>query len=502
MYPIDLLINLRKPVFPVKNKKGKKMPFRMNRAQRYLNNIVLRQLEEGRKIRINTIKARQLGITAYHMRLFLSACLSNPDTSAYSIAHKLDSLKSIFRRHLKDTYHDTKPEFKLLHPIDVSNETMMRFKGVQSMNSTISLGLSARSDTVDLLHVSEAAFIALEEGRWEEVIQGSLPAAEQGHIFFESTARGLGSFHDFTMMDNPYETVFLPWTLADDYAFDRPPDSMEKALKDYANYANEFKLCLDPIKEYNISPVQFQWYLMQVKTFLDRVKEEFPFTLDEAFQASTRTAFSAETIVWLKNNASPHYRDITNVRVWERYIEGHRYVVAIDPSDSGADKSAICVYDTTTNTQVAEIIGNLDAIQCGVIGVNLAIEYGMAIIAPERNGIGLATVIQVESLGYPDELIFRMVEKDPTDGRTFKAQEKGWLTSKFTRPVMIHELRQMVADQSIQINSLKTIDQMRTFVRKDKNGRSRYEHEVGKHDDGLFALMIAVQVSKYLYLYK
>jgi hypothetical protein len=72
----------------------------------------------------------------------------------------------------------------------------------------------------------------------------------------------------------------------------------------------------------------------------------------------------------------------------------------------------------------------------------------------------------------------------------------GWKTTKVTRPLMIDDLREALADESLKIHTETTIDEMLTFVFNDNGDMVSNS---GFHDDCIFARAIGFQGFKVKY---
>ena len=78
-----------------------------------------------------------------------------------------------------------------------------------------------------------------------------------------------------------------------------------------------------------------------------------------------------------------------------------------------------------------------------------------------------------------------------TNGANRETKKLGWSTNVKTRDLMIDDYLVAFEEGSLTIHSPYSVDEMRTFVRKENGKR---EHATGKHDDALFAQMIALQM--------
>lgn len=111
-------------------------------------------------------------------------------------------------------------------------------------------------------------------------------------------------------------------------------------------------------------------------------------------------------------------------------------------------------------------------------------------IAVERN-TGQATIYVLQELNYPE--MFRMKIFDHT--RLQESAKIGWTTTLSTRNKMLDDLALAVRQGALKIYDRETLDQMSSFVIKEKAGRvGRAEAESGKNDDLVIATAGAFQL--------
>ena len=141
---------------------GQKVKFKMNWAQKLLYkqmwylNIVL--------------KARQLGMSTFILIFILDACLFNENCKAGVIAHTKDDVKVLFRDKIKFAYDNLDPFIRntITAKTDSANELVF------SNGSSVRVGTSMRSGTLQILHVSEFGKIAKKyPEKAREIITGS-----------------------------------------------------------------------------------------------------------------------------------------------------------------------------------------------------------------------------------------------------------------------------------------------------------------------------------------
>jgi hypothetical protein len=78
--------------------------------------------------------------------------------------------------------------------------------------------------------------------------------------------------------------------------------------------------------------------------------------------------------------------------------------------------------------------------------------------------------------------------------RQTRTKKMGWTTTGKSRDIMIDDFVMHFEEGSLTGLTKQSLKEMKTFVRKDGGKR---EHATGKHDDMLFADMIAIQMIKY-----
>ena len=198
----------------------------MNWAQRIL-------WEERHNCEI-ILKARQLGVTTWFGIFLLDNVLWRNDKQAGILAHTFKDATDIFKDKLKFAFDNLHPNIRQLFRTVGDSSTELSF----SHGSSIRVGTSLRSSTLQYLHISEFGKICArfpEKAR--EVISGSLNTVHAGqHIFIESTAEGKdGAFA--SMWENawnhhlsgkPYgeldfKPFFFPWWKEPSYSLEVKP---------------------------------------------------------------------------------------------------------------------------------------------------------------------------------------------------------------------------------------------------------------------------------------
>jgi hypothetical protein len=274
------------------DKAGNKSLFQLNWAQKklyqdmwYMNLI---------------LKARQLGISTFVCLLFLDRCLFNSNLHAGIIAHTREDAEVMFRR-VKFAYDSLPTELKAFRAVNTDNARELQL----SNGSTLRVGTSMRSSTLQLLHISEFGKICAKfPDKAREIITGSLNALASGqYVFIESTAEGReGYFYQMckeaqALQDSgkklsslDFRFHFLPWHTYKGYKID---PSGVTVPKDYSDYFNALE---DVIKDH-LDEGQRAWYVKRASTQGEDMKREFPSTPEEAFESSNEGLYYGRQIV-------------------------------------------------------------------------------------------------------------------------------------------------------------------------------------------------------------
>lgn len=242
------------------------------------------------------LKARQLGFSTLIQLIFLDACVFNSNVRAGVIADSLENVTTIFRDKIKFAY-DRLPEGIRAerYPLQDSTSELLL-----SNNSSVRVGTSMRSGTLQYLHVSEFGKIcAKHPEKAREIITGAIPAVSQdGFLFVESTAEGReGPFYD--MVERARKRAgkhhlaveerfhFFPWWGRAEYEAD--PLNVIVSPEDNKYFDN-----VTAKTGAFLSPPKRAWYVLTRAVLREDMKREYPSLPDEAFEASNEGAWYRE----------------------------------------------------------------------------------------------------------------------------------------------------------------------------------------------------------------
>lgn len=282
--PIWRLHNL----YSIVDKCGTKQPFIPNAEQ-------LHFLETYWYLNI-ILKARQLGFSTLIDLILLDQALWVPNTKSHIIAQGLEEATEIFRTKVKFPYENLSPGLLERFPTKTDNKSQLEFTN----GSLIGVGVSARSGTVQYLHVTELGKISRKfPEKAKEIESGALQSVAPGqYVFIESTAEGIGGlFHDQVkkaqafrktgrqLSEMDYKLHFYPWHRSADYRSDADIELTSNETKYFDELAKKHGI--------KLTGPQKAWYALKQRSFKDpdTMHQEYPSTEDEPFSASNEDKF-------------------------------------------------------------------------------------------------------------------------------------------------------------------------------------------------------------------
>lgn len=499
-------------LYKIKNKQGQIVTFQPNAIQ--LNHI----FERGSH-RYNLItKYRQGGVTTLYAIDLLDEALWVPGMTCGIIAHEAKKLPDYFNI-VKRAYANLPEKLKPRTKTDTKYmyEFTHRFDGLP-LDSAIYVATDIRGGTVQKLHVTESAYIKdranLKAGSKQAVpISGSISEETTGNGYNEYYDDFVEAYNKKNSNDMDYRAYFYPWIIDPEYTLPGEVEFKTQTELDIIEIAKE---------KYNMTITDGQllwrrWKKNELRKDREGVglsgdqlfKQEYPLTIQEAFQSGHGNVFDGEKVDMLipkEPLTKPEVdglipqEEYTQMRtefyalwqlgasIWELPQLGHEYVIGVDPSDGlGADSTCIDVWDKNTLHQAGQYYGKVLPDEVAEITAQLGKFYNKAFVGVENNM--LSTILFLTKI-Y-DNYYYTVTVDEKTAKRTKKI---GWNTNTKTRDLMIDDFIILFEDGSLTINSPITIKEMKTFVRKDNGKR---EHADGKNDDALFAGFVAMQMRRF-----
>lgn len=241
------------------------------------------------------LKARQLGFTTLIALYFLDCALFRENVRAAIVAQSEDLAKTIFRDKVQFAYNNLPKPLRDAMPLGRDSQSELLFA---HNNSSVRVATSARSGTLQYLHVSEFGKICAKfPERAQEIITGSIPAVtSNGVVCIESTAEGQeGPYYDMCQMAmknlaqgknlgrKDYRFQFFPWWIEPRYSL--PAEGVIITDKDH-EYFDEVEVS----ENTTLTLEQRAWWVSTRDTDFsgqaEKMWQEYPSSPQEAFQQS------------------------------------------------------------------------------------------------------------------------------------------------------------------------------------------------------------------------
>lgn len=274
------------------SKGGGVVPFKLNRAQLHIDAKLNEQLRQTGKIRALILKARQQGASTLIAGRFYWRTTGRKGVNAFILSHAMDTTRKLFM--ITRRYHDHCDE--LFKPdTQAASAHELVFDGLDSSYYVGTAGAkeTGRGGTIHYMHGSEVAFWANADMHFGGIMQ-SIPTGKLSkgtEVILESTGNGeSGKFYDLCEEarsgEGEYQLIFTPWFWQDEYE-DVPPAGWEPKNSRHSD------LLLAGQENYDLSLEQLYWmHLKRNELGSDWLfQQEYPATIDEAFQSSGDESF-------------------------------------------------------------------------------------------------------------------------------------------------------------------------------------------------------------------
>ena len=408
------------------------------------------------------LKSRQLGITTLCAGYVLWLMIFKKDQSVLAVAPDRDKAMNILSK-IQFAY-DNLPRWLInlsgaKH--DENNKTKLSLKNGSKVEAVSGASKSTRGKTANVVILDEAAFIENSLELWASTQQ---TLATGGIAIVLSTPNGYDEFfHPMWLaaesQDNNFLPIRLPWNVH--------PDRDQK------------------------------WRDEQDAELGKRLASQ---ECDAAFLSSGTGVFDTDDLEYVRQRLT----DPIEMRgpekdywIWKYPHEVGNCIVVLDTSKgAGLDLSTIQVIDVENLEQVAEYRGNADPKMLAKMGIQVAIDYGGALVVVENTGIGYSTIREVIDIGYTN--VYYSPKSDTLDVARYinvryddqSNMNPGFSTNTKTRPIIISTLEEYVRSRQFKIHSIRLYAEMVTFVWK--NGKQQAMS--GRHDD----LVIPCAIGLYL----
>lgn len=320
----------------IKPKVGQLIPFTFNRAQVYLHQRIEEQRKRLGKVRIVILKGRQQGCSTYVGARFFHSSVSRPALLTFIFAHDSDASDSLYK--MVKTYYDDCADKSFMPKVGTSNAKELLFPGLKSGYKVGTAGTRGmgRAKTFQQLHWSEVAYSPNCDEHAAGIMQ--TVADEAGtEIILESTANGQGNyFHRVCSLamagQGDFEIVFIPWYWQEEYKRPLPTGFELEEPREDQEYTSE-KEYYDTFKADGLTLEALEWRRHKIKVDFQgdvlRFMREYPFTPEEAFEASGADTYIKAMLVRKARNTPA--------------IDGNAPLIwGVDPARLGGDKFKVC----------------------------------------------------------------------------------------------------------------------------------------------------------------
>jgi len=407
------------------------------------------------------LKSRQTGISTLVAGFSLWKMLFNQDFNVLVIATKQEVAKNLVTK--VRVMNQYLPSWLKLETAE-DNKLSLRYTNGSQIKATSAAGDAGRSEALSLLVFDEAAFIDKIEEIW---VSAQSTLSTGGNAIILSTPNGVGNFFHKTWVGaedgtNGFNTIKIHWSVHPERGQEWR-DEQEKLLGP-KGAAQECDCDFISSGDSVIEPQILQFYK---DTYVQDPIE--------------KGGFDGNLWRWQYPN----------------YNKSYMVVADVARGDS-SDYSAAHVIDVEASEQVAEYRGKLDTKDFGNFLVSLATEYNNALLVIENANIGWACIQQVIDRNYNNLYYMskdlKYVDVEHQLNNRYRAEERGMVagfsTTSRTRPLIISKLEEYIREKSIIIRSVRTIDELFTFIWM--NGRA--EAMRGYNDDLTMSLAISLWV--------
>lgn len=426
----------------------------------------LKQFPEHRYTII--LKGRQLGLSTLVAAYALWKMIFTDDFKVLIIATTQDVAKELLLK-IQLMYLNLPVWIRKTAKEDVFNKLELTFKNGSSVKAVSSSEKSARSPSISLLLVDESAFIDNMDEIWTAA-QATLSTG--GDCIMLSTPNGMGNlFHRIWIdaieqrvedLDEPFNPIKLKWDLHPDRDADWAKNTLHKL--GVRQFAQEHDCDFISSGHTVIEGLIIEWYAQNV------VKDPI------------EKRYSGDMWLWDFPNYSKDY------------------MVVADPArGDGTDYSAFHIFDVETMIQVAEYKSKIGTREFGHMVTNVAVEWNNALLVIENNSYGWDVVQVAMDRKYNN--LYYSYKNDPffdenihlrknIDLKNKKDMTPGFTTSHKARMNMISKLEIYFREKSVIIQSLRTIEELRTFLWI----KGKAQAQEGYNDDLVMSLSIALYV--------
>ena len=409
-------------------------------------------VEEFIDHRFNIIlKSRQLGISTLGAAYSVWMAIFKKEKNILVIATKLKVAQNFIIK--VKTMIRSLPKWLLLPEIVSNNKQEIMFSHGSQIKAIPTSDDAGRSEALSLLIIDEAAFVRNFDTIWT----GIYPTISTGgRVIILSTPNGVGGQY-------------------------------HKLYTEAEAGVNEF----NPIKlMWDVHPERGEEWFSGVTANMSKRQIAQEYLCD--FAVSGDTYLDSKTLEWVGKMVNPpkmREGPDNNVWIWKQPLSENEYVISADVSRGDAkDFSTFHVIDVNSSEVVAEYKGKIRPDTFAELINKYGIKYNKALVCPENNSYGYATILKLQELKYP-RLYYRQ-RKGVYIGNYVPTQTPdvaGFNTNGKTRGTVLAKLEEVLRNKQLAVYSSRCYEELKVFA-IDSSGRASARR--GYNDDLVMSLAI------------
>lgn len=466
--------------FRIKDKNGKLVKFRYNKAQ-------LLHKERGTNFD-RVLKARKLGISSRRIARDIAICATRKHEHRIALTHTGDAADIIMAERVKPFIQSCS------YPLHCKpRQDYIYFPATDSRYYIGTAGAKkfGRGDDITGRHFLETAhwpnpevMLGVDEALIDNA-DGLDETTANGHNFWKKL------WEDSKRGRNKDCAIFLPWYVCDDYLRD-------PSLETGPIGEEERQI----MTSFHLSAANIAWRRWKKRTMSDPslFPQEYPETDEEAFISSGRPVFDKIALAYCRQTVSePKFRGYVlrqqdqvkfipqadgDLRIWKMPEREHIYAIGADVAEGIKDGaySAGEVIDIGDGEQVAEWHGHTSPDLFADVLALLSSFYHGAVVIPE-------------SWPGPGEVTTSALLRERIKVWTQANDDKpGFHTTSHTKTPMIAALNAALRDYALTIRSPDLLEELHAYVYSEPKS-NRYsnlvmEPSIGNFSDRLMAIGI------------
>lgn len=398
------------------------------------------------------LKSRQLGLSTLVAAYSVWMAIFQREKNILIIATKLSVAQNFITK--VKTMIRSLPSWLLLPEIVANNKQQIQFSHGSSIKAIPTSEDAGRSEALSLLIVDEAAFVRNFDTIWT----GIYPTISTGgRVIILSTPNGVGGqyYKLYTEAEsnlNEFNPIKLMW--------DVHPDRDEEWFNKTTGNMSKRQIAQEYLCDFTTSG----------DTFLDN-----------------------ESIMWLRKLVQPPVDRAgydMNVWIWKYPLTEHTYVLSADVARGDAkDYSTFHIIDVESGEVVAEYKGKIRPDTFAELINEFGLKYNKALVCPENNSYGFATILKLQELRYPK--IYYRKKKAVYIGDYVPPstpETAGFNTNGKSRGTILAKLEEVIRNKQLISYSSRFYEELKVFTWQSGKVQARS----GFHDDLVMSLAIGV----------